>query len=486
MRTDPRADTQDIIIADRHDDLGSLRAKLESTEAVEVFLVLPRDAGVLRSVLDFRVLARMLQSLASDVVIVTGDGERRRRARMAGLRTRRSLRGLLHLLPPDQAERFRFRWYRFWRWLPLLKLLVVFLPLLGVLLVAAAFLVLLPELRVTLSPATDVDSVLLDLRVDQNLTAPDAVAKRLPGRPLNQQFEVEAQVAASGRGRRPGQTAMGAVTFVNSRDQLLIVPPGHIVVATNGVRFTTDDEVRLPPNTLVGVRVGVHAVQPGPSGNVPAMAITRPLEPGPAGMGLFNERPTEGGSEEVYPEVVEQDFIVLRQQLFQRANDEAWGQLATLTRDEWSIVPDTVRVQTEQETFSHGLHAVSPDLTGRLVARVTGLAYENAGFNRLAEVAWAVSLPAGFKPLGGTVDLTVPEYLGLDGEGPLYRVGVRGRIIRELDAGALAARLRGATLAEARAALSTRDGLSAPAQIEIWPDWAPRAFRLQVFQVRTE
>ena len=73
-----------------------------------------------------------------------------------------------------------------------------------------------------------------------------------------------------------------------------------------------------------------------------------------------------------------------------------------------------------------------------------------------------------------------------DAAGPLYRVGVRGRIIRELDAGALAARLRGATLAEARAALSTRDGLSTPAQIEIWPDWAPRAFRLQVFQVRTE
>ena len=65
-------------------------------------------------------------------------------------------------------------------------------------------------------------------------------------------------------------------------------------------------------------------------------------------------------------------------------------------------------------------------------------------------------------------------------------MGVRGRIIRELDAGALAARLRGATLAEARAALSMRDGLSTPAQIEIWPDWAPRAFRLQVFQVRTE
>ncbi len=486
MRTDPRAESRDVIIADRHDDLGSLRAKLESTEAEEVFLVLPREATVLRTVLDFRVFARMLQSLASDLVIVSGDGERRRLARTAGFRTRRSLRGLLHLLPPDQADRFRFKWYRFWRWLPLWSVLTLVLPpAIGLTLVAAALL-LVPELHVTLSPATDVDSVFLDLRVDPSAGQADPVNRRLPGIMLDQRFEVEVVAPATGTGRRPSQHATGTVTFVNSRDQLLIVPAGHVLVSASGARFTTDTEVRLPPNTLVGVKAGVTAVEPGPAGNVPAMAITRPLEPGPPGLGLFNERPTEGGSDETFPEVVEADLIGLRQALVQAANDEGWNHVAALAGDQWGIVPDSYRVVTERESFSHGLRAPTAEITGRVAARATALAYDNTAFDRLVQTAWAASLPAGFRPLDEQAEHTVPEYLGQDGGSAVYRVGVRGRIVRELDAAALAARLRGATLAEAEQALSSRDGLNVPAKIEMWPSWAPRAFRLQVLQVRTD
>src|SRR5919199_2656124 len=143
-----RAESQDVIVADRDDDLGSLRSKIESTAADEIFLVLPREAAVLRSPVEFRVFARMLQSLASDVVVVSGDGDRRRLARMAGFRTRRGLRGLLHLMPPDQAERFRFRWYRFWRWFPIVQIVTLVAPALAVSGLAALVLVLVPELRV--------------------------------------------------------------------------------------------------------------------------------------------------------------------------------------------------------------------------------------------------------------------------------------------------------------------------------------------------
>ena len=55
-----------------------------------------------------------------------------------------------------------------------------------------------------------------------------------------------------------------------------------------------------------------------------------------------------------------------------------------------------------------------------------------------------------------------------------------------MDGGLLAERLRGATVAEARAALVAREGLGDPVDVEIWPSWAPRAFRLQVLQRRVE
>ncbi|HEY7063969.1 MAG TPA: baseplate J/gp47 family protein [Chloroflexota bacterium] len=480
-----RADSQDVIVADRDDDLGSLRSKIESTAADEIFLVLPREVPVLRSILEFRVFSRMLQSLASELVIVSGDGERRRLARMAGFRTRRGLRGLLHLMAPEHADRFRFRWYRFWRWFPVVQFLTLVSPTLVVIGLAVLALVFLPELRVTMEPATDVDSALLDLRVDPGVRQPDPDGRRLPGVVLTQRFDVEASVPATGVGRRPTGYAEGVVTFVNSRENVLVVPEGLLLVATNGTRFATQGEVRLPPNTLVGVQVGVRALEPGPAGNLPAMAITRLVDTQPPGLGVFNERPTAGGNEEEFAEAAERDFIAARGELQNRVEETSRARLAAAAGDEMSVVPDTLRIETERETFTPGLRTETTDVTGRVTVQASALAFENAGFNRLAEAAWAASLPAGFRPLGGSTELTVPEYLGLESGTALYRVGVRGRTARVMDASALAARLRGATLDEARAALATRGG-EVPVDVEMWPSWAPRAFRLSVHSAGAE
>ena len=123
---------------------------------------------------------------------------------------------------------------------------------------------------------------------------PDPEARRLPGTVLSQRFDVEVSVPATGVGRRPTGVAKGTVTFVNSRENVLVVPEGLVLVATNGLRFTTESEVRLPPNTLVGLPVGVHALEPGPAGNVPAMAITRLAEGHPPGLVRSTSAPRKG------------------------------------------------------------------------------------------------------------------------------------------------------------------------------------------------
>jgi hypothetical protein len=201
---------------------------------------------------------------------------------------------------------------------------------------------------------------------------------------------------------------------------------------------------------------------------------------------VFNERPTAGGADDEYAQTAERDYIVLREGLREQAQAQAWQHLAALARDEFTVVAESMKVDIERETFAPGLRVATAEVTGRLSAQVTALAFSNAALNRLAEAAWAASLPAGFRPLGGAPEMTVPEYLGMDAGGPVYRVGVRGRIARVMDAGLLAERLRGATVAEARAALVAREGLGDPVDVEIWPGWAPRAFRLQVLQRRVD
>src|SRR5207253_6432439 len=84
--------SQELVFLDADDDLGTIRSKLESSTAEEIFLVIPRRSSVLRTPLEFRILARIANELSSETVMVTEDGSRRRLANQEGFRTRRGLR----------------------------------------------------------------------------------------------------------------------------------------------------------------------------------------------------------------------------------------------------------------------------------------------------------------------------------------------------------------------------------------------------------
>src|SRR5919198_4027365 len=139
------ARSQDLVFLDPDDDLGAIRSKLDSSSAEEVYLVIPRKSSVLRTPLDYRILARIANELPSETIIVSGDGNRRRLAEQEGFRTKRSLRTLKHLmLGPDQ----RPPPFVMPDWAPSLpKLVLTLAVLLGV---AALVFLALPILQVTL------------------------------------------------------------------------------------------------------------------------------------------------------------------------------------------------------------------------------------------------------------------------------------------------------------------------------------------------
>src|ERR1051326_3964946 len=100
--------SQELVFLDADDDLGTIRSKLESSSAEEIFLVIPRRSSVLRTPLEFRILARVANEMSSETILVTDDPSRRRLANQEGFRTRRGLRTLKHLLlgPDQSAPRF--------------------------------------------------------------------------------------------------------------------------------------------------------------------------------------------------------------------------------------------------------------------------------------------------------------------------------------------------------------------------------------------
>src|ERR1700682_1002196 len=162
--------SQELVFLDADDDLGTIRSKLESSSAEEIYLVIPRRSSVMRTPLEFRILARIANEMSSETVLVTEDPARRRLSNQEGFRTRRGLRTLKHLmLRPDQRPpRFVLP-----DWVPV-PTFMSFLSFVGVLGVAAlAILVAYPRMRVTLVPQTLTVSHSVDITVDPDAKAPD-------------------------------------------------------------------------------------------------------------------------------------------------------------------------------------------------------------------------------------------------------------------------------------------------------------------------
>src|SRR5205823_6107510 len=169
--------SQELVFLDADDDLGTIRSKLESSSAEEIYLVIPRRSSVLRTPLEFRILARIANEMSSETVLVTEDPSRRRLAHQEGFRTRRGLRTLKHLmLAPDQGPpRFVVP-----DWVPLPSLLSLF-SFVGVLAVAAAaVLVAYPVMRVTLVPQTTTVKRSVDVTIDPDVKEADPAAAVMP------------------------------------------------------------------------------------------------------------------------------------------------------------------------------------------------------------------------------------------------------------------------------------------------------------------
>src|SRR5207302_5010586 len=155
--------SQELVFLDADDDLGTIRSKLESSSAEEIYLVIPRRSSVLRTPLEFRILARIANEMSSETVLVTEDPSRRRLANQEGFRTRRGLRTLKHLMlgPEQRPPRFVVP-----DWVPL-PTVMSFFSLIGLLaVVGLGVFGWYPQMQVTLVPQTRAVSQSVDVTVD--------------------------------------------------------------------------------------------------------------------------------------------------------------------------------------------------------------------------------------------------------------------------------------------------------------------------------
>jgi hypothetical protein len=466
--------SQELVFLDADDDLGTIRSKLESSSAEEIFLVIPRRSPVLRTPLEFRILARIANELSSETVLVTDDPARRRLANQEGFRTRRGLRTLKHLLVgPDQAPpRFVVP-----DWVPL-PTLGSFFSIVGLALIAGLIVFgFYPQMHVTLVPQTRAVNQTVDVTVDPDAKAADPASATLPATVMSVPVDVSGSVQIPSDRTVGSDKAHGEVIISSQRPNATALPKGTVVRVDGGPKFTTDQDVNLPPR--VPVRVGVTAVDAGTVGNVAAGEVSTFDGNGFDQLQVTNQRPTTGGTDRQAKVVSDDDRKALDAQLRKDARDKGFAQLQQKAGPEQTLPEMSLVVDPGNETFDQEVGAESDQLTGRLTTTVSGTVFQNLAYNDLVGKV-LLQKSGGDWQLGAPVKVETPGVLKVDGHKVMLRSDASGLLQSAVDADGVRRALMGSSVQDARAYLTRLSGLAEAPSVIITPTWAPRAFRIDV------
>jgi hypothetical protein len=466
--------SQELVFLDADDDLGTIRSKLESSSAEEIYLVIPRRSSVLRTPLEFRILARIANEMSSETVLVTEDPARRRLANQEGFRTRRGLRTLKHLmLGPDQ----RLPRFVMPDWIPLPNF-VSFLSFVGVVAVVAALvLVAYPQMHVILVPQTRSITRSVDITIDPDAKAGDPATAVLPGTWLTQQVDVSASMPIPSDRTIGSAKAHGEVVITSQRPAASTLPKGTTVRVDGGPKFVTDQDLALPPR--VPVRVGITAADPGTGGNIGPGGISTFDGSGFDQLDITNQRPTTGGTDRQAKVVTDDDRKSLDAALKKAAREKGLALLQGKAGSEQTLPEMSVAVDVKDEKFDQEVGAESEQLTGRMTAAVSGTVFGNLAYNDL--VGKVLELGAGPDlQLGAPVKVETPGVLKVDGHKVVLRCDATGLLQSAVDADGIKRALLGYSAQDARTYLQRLSGLAEPPTVDVVPTWAPRAFRIDV------
>jgi len=479
-----------VIHLDSHDDLISIRDRMEWAKTPRILLIWPKRGRVGVRPLDLALLCRHAESLGAEMGLVTRDGEIRAAAHELGISyfstsTAAQKKQWLERSPVRVQRRFPRQDLRVLRQdLPG----VDFLPLngnpafrvlvfaLGVLAVLVVMLVLIPSADVRLTLPEQKQSLDLSVSAEQGVEKVQ-MSGSVPARMLKLVVEGKASALGTGKATIPDKTATGECLLTNLTDKVVSVPAGTVLLSatTPPVSFVTDNRVDVPPkSTKKSVSVPVRARAAGLSGNLQAGAINS-FE-GQLGLSVvvLNPAPTSGGGDITMDVPTDQDRESLRKRLLADLEREARQRFQSQVKTGDVLLPSTfVRVNVLEETFSPPPDQAATKLT--LSMRVEfGMAY--AAFADLQELAGRVmdaSLPAGFVPVSGRIALQDISPL-VDGRGIVrWQVHAERNVRPSLDAGQVISIVQGKTARRADSLLRDTYGLNQSPEIHIRPFWWP-------------
>ncbi len=363
------------------------------------------------------------------------------------------------------------------------RFLAVGAGILAVLLVVGgvAGYVLLPSATVRVVPRVDpIGPLELTVVADPEVAAVDLAAARIPATRVSIPIRVEDRFPATGK-RVVEAKATGTVVFTSRNTGAEVeIPAGTQVSTASGIVFRTTRRVVVPKATFLPPTPGlaeapIEALGAGPTGNVPAGAITRvstviqarlvnPDDP------VANPEPTRGGKRDEFPQVSKADVDRALAALEERAATDLRDGIA-----DPNLVPAGLTVfeataslgkltPTVDPTTLIGTEAAEFDLG--LTGEGSVLAVDEAPIQEIAEARVRASVDPDHVLVAGSIAVEVGDPV-VDRSEIRFPVTATARQTVVADAATIRQAITGRPIEEARRFLEAYGQVS----IEVWPDW---------------
>ncbi len=474
-----------IITLESYDDLISVRDKLSWAKTPRILLVWPKYEKVTLRLLDLKVLQRHADSLGAQLGLVTKWNNVRRDAESLGIPVFRSTAAAqLDAWPESQPREQRapkpprkgLRLLRdkvylqepAWRTSLSGRVLTFTVGVLAVLTVAGLF---IPRASVILSPEAQTISLTIPVSASSDFKTV-SLNGEIPAQTISMTVSNERSLLLTNFISMPKTKAAGVIRFTNLGANEMIVPAGTVVATNTLIRFSTANEVKLPPGPDEFVEVRVEALEAGNQGNVDANTITT-IE-GELGLlaKVTNLEPTTGGTNEDVHGATDDDRSKLREEVLGELQSIAGKQIRSSLGAGDLYLSDTLKVVSIQhEEFSPPAGQAGDSLLLSMQAEFTAEYILAEDLKTLAASAVTASIPAEFSP-NGEMSLTPLDAPITDAAGiTRFSLQASQATLRNLDLMQVFNLVRGRDVRSAAVAVKEAFSLQNEPEIRVAPSW---------------
>lgn len=493
----------DVVYPRESDDSAAIREQLKGAEGTRVLLVVPKGCPGLDSLVDLKLLGRQVIALEKEVALVTRDRRLKELAHSLGFRTfpsvgrgqkadwrrsrslttdalglspRRRVTGTAVTAPPRPDTL---------GWGEKLVFAIVFVAMLALLGVILA--VFVPTATVALEPVSYAVSTTISVEASPDLESVDFITLRVPARVVEVDIVGSDEIATTAIRDEPEDKATGEVVFTNKRSQATTVVSDTIVATSAGttIRFRTTEEVTLPPRVGGRGRAPIEAIEPGPSGNVPAYSINRVEGPLDRQVNVINVAPSEAGGMSQVTYVTHADKEQLRENLLQRLTEEGYNALMVELSGEEFLPRESLVAFVLSETYDRFPGDVAEFLTLHMRALIRGTVIDRDDVDILGLRMLQLEVREGFQLLSDETEVRIDQVseAGYDGTAT-FQVSAEGVTWVEIDEVDLREAIRGKPVEGAEEYLARHLALAEEPSVKISPEWWGRVpwlpFRITV------